>query len=113
LKENDNSVKTLALDLLYMITNESNIRSVVKELLNILLNLTEEDAEFTKELTNKICSIVEKYAPSRRWYVDTFIKILILAGNYVEEDSSSSLIHLIIGTPELQSYAIHKLFFSL
>lgn len=84
-----------------MITNETNVKGIVKELLNVLLSLTEEDADFTKELTNKICQIVEKYAPSRRWYIDTFIKILILAGNYVEEESSSSLIHLIIGTPEL------------
>lgn len=38
-----------------MITNETNVKSITKELLNILLNLTEEDAEFTKELTNKIC----------------------------------------------------------
>lgn len=30
-----------------MITNETNIRAVVKELLNILLNLTEEEADFT------------------------------------------------------------------
>lgn len=55
MKENDNSIKTLALDLLYVITNETNVKGIVKELLNVLLSLTEEDADFTKELTNKIC----------------------------------------------------------
>lgn len=55
LKENDNSIKTLALDLLYMITNESNVKTIVKELLNYLLDLNDEDAEFISELTNKIC----------------------------------------------------------
>lgn len=113
LKENDNSIKILAIDLLYMITNETNVKTIVKELLNHLLVLNEEDAEFLQELVNKVCQIVEKHAPSRRWYVDIMIKVLILAGNYVDEDSSASLIHLIIGTPELQSYAVHKLFFSL
>lgn len=90
----------MALDLLYMITNESNVKTVVKELLNHLLNLGDGD-DLTKELTNKICQIIEKYAPSRRWYIDTFIKVLILAGNFVSEESTSSLIHLVIGTPEL------------
>jgi AP-1 complex subunit gamma-1 len=112
LKENDSSIKTLALDLLYMIANESNVKQIVKELLNQLLNLNEE-SEFIQELTNKICAIVDRHAPSRRWYVDTMIKVLILSGNFVSEDSTSSLIHLIAGTPELQSYAVHKLFFSL
>ena len=46
LKENDTSIKALALDLVYLICNESNVKSVVKELLNHLLNLPEED-EFT------------------------------------------------------------------
>ena len=57
--------------------------------------------------------MVEKYAPSRRWYIDILIKVLILAGNFVAEENSAALIHLIVGTPELQSYAVHKLFFSL
>lgn len=112
LKENDSSIKTLALDLIYMITNESNVKSIIKELLNQLLNLTDE-SEFIQELTNKICVIVSAHAPNRRWYIDTLIRVLILAGNYVQEDHTSSLIHLISGTPELQSYAVHKLFFSL
>ena len=44
---------------------------------------------------------MDKYAPSRRWYVDTLIKVLVLAGNYVNEESTSSFIHLVTGTPEL------------
>lgn len=46
LKENDNSIKILAIDLLYLITNEINVKTIVKELLNHLLVLNEEDAEF-------------------------------------------------------------------
>ena len=38
LKENeDNYIKKLALDLVYLIINKKNIKSVVKELLNILI----------------------------------------------------------------------------
>jgi AP-1 complex subunit gamma-1 len=64
-------------------------------------------------LTLKICSSVEKYSPDRRWHVDTIIKVLTLAGNYVQDESLYSLLHLISATPQLQTYAAHKIFFSL
>ena len=38
--------------MLYKITNAQNVRTVIKELLNYLLLA---DAEFKKELANKIC----------------------------------------------------------
>lgn len=69
MKESDISVKQLALDLIYIITTEQNVKVVVKELLNYLLKVTEEP--FLKELTNKICGIVDKHSPNRRWQVDT------------------------------------------
>ena len=46
LKENDTSIKALALDLIYLVSNESNVKNIIKELLNHLLSLTEDD-DFT------------------------------------------------------------------
>lgn len=40
-----------------MITNESNIKSIVKELLNYLISVN--DSDLLKELTLKICAIVD------------------------------------------------------
>jgi len=110
LRENDMSIKKLALDVLYLITNEKNIESIVKEMLNYIL---EAEPEFLQDLTLKICSSVEKYSPDRRWHIDTIIKVLTLAGNYVKDESIYSLLHLIAATPQLQNYAVHKIFFSL
>jgi AP-1 complex subunit gamma-1 len=110
LKENDISIKKLALDLLHLITNEKNIESIVKEMLNYILV---SEADFLQELTLKICNSVERYAPNRRWHVDTIIKVLTLAGNHVKDESVNSLIHIISATPELQAYCVNKLFFSL
>jgi hypothetical protein len=45
-------IKIKALDLLYKITNATNVKSIVKELTNYLISA---DAEFKKELANKIC----------------------------------------------------------
>jgi len=52
LKENeDNYIKKLALDLVYLIINKKNIKSVVKELLNILIV---SDAGIMQDLTLKV-----------------------------------------------------------
>ena len=60
----------------------------------------------------KICLIVEKHSESRRWQFDTILKVLVLADQAVKEDTSKSLVHLIMSTPELQKYCLAKLFFS-
>lgn len=38
---------------------------------------------------------------------------MTLAGNYIKEESTNNMIHLICMSPELQSYSVHKLYFSL
>lgn len=42
LYENDNLIKNMAIDLLYLIAEEDNSASIVKELLNNLLSATDE-----------------------------------------------------------------------
>ena len=46
----------MALDLLYVIAAPDNSPAIVKDLLNVLLNASDE--EFIKELALKICLIV-------------------------------------------------------
>lgn len=77
LKENDLSIKQLALNLVYLISNESNVKSIIKELLNYLLQVS--DADFMKELTLKICAIIDKHSPNRRWHIDTVINYFSLS----------------------------------
>lgn len=76
-------IKKQALDLIYKITNGSNVKSVVKELNNYLLTA---DNEFKKELSNKICQICEKYAPNKKWHVDTVVKVLSLTEAHTREE---------------------------
>jgi AP-1 complex subunit gamma-1 len=52
LKDHDMQIKVKALDLLYKITNATNVKSIVKELTNYIISA---DTEFKKELANKIC----------------------------------------------------------
>lgn len=110
LKDNDVSVKRRALDLTYLIINNSNIKHIVKECLNFLLVA---ENEFKLELTTKITLSLEKYSPSIKWQIDTLIKMLSLSGNYVSEESISSILNLIVSTSELQLYTIHKIFIAM
>ena len=110
LKDNDVSVKRRALDLTYVIINTSNIKVIVKELLNFLLVA---ENEFKLELTTKLTQSLEKYSPSIKWQIDTLIKMLTLSANYVSEESISSIINLVVSASELQIYAIHKLYIAM
>lgn len=110
LKDTDVSVKRRALDLTYVIINQSNIKQIVKECLNFLLVA---ENEFKLELTTKITQSMQRFSPSIKWQIDTYIKMLTLSGNYVSDESISSIINLIVSTPDLQIYSAHKLFIAM
>ena len=110
LNSHDLVIKKQALDLIYKITNGTNVKSIVKELINYLLVA---DAEFKKELSNKICQICEKYAPSKKWQIDTIIKVLTLSEHHVREEYISQAITVIATTPALHNYCVAKVFFAM
>jgi len=62
LKDPDLVIKKEALDLIYQICKNTNVKSIVKELLNFLLTA---EKEFKEDLANKICMAVEKYSPTK------------------------------------------------
>ena len=68
------------------------------------------DNEFKKELSNKICQMCEKYAPTRKWHIDTVVKVLTLSEHHVRQDYISQLITVIATTPELHGYSVSLVF---
>jgi AP-1 complex subunit gamma-1 len=87
--------------------SEQNIRALAKEMLNYL---TVCDPEFEPDLTEKLCGLISKWAPSRKWHVDTMVRVLIIAGNSVPPSVLPALVQLISSAPELQIYAVHKFY---
>lgn len=71
----DISIRRRALDLIYALVTKNNVRALVKELLNYLV-LATGDKEFKSDLTDKICTVVDRFAPDRRWHIDTVIRVL-------------------------------------
>ncbi|KAL7659905.1 clathrin associated protein complex large subunit [Aspergillus niger] len=110
LRDPDISIRRRALDLSFMLINESNVRVLVRELLAFL---EVADNEFKPAMTTQIGIAADRYAPNKRWHVDTILRVLKLAGAYVKEQILSSFVRLIATTPELQTYSVQKLYLSL
>lgn len=110
LRDGDISIRKRALELSYALINEQNVRILVRELLAFL---EVADDEFKLGMTTQISLAAERFAPNKRWHIDTFLRVLKLAGNFVREEILSSFIRLVAHTPELQAYTASKLFLAL
>ena len=110
LRDPDISIRRRALDLSFTLINEGNVRVLVRELLAFL---EVADNEFKPTMTSQIGIAADRYAPSKRWHIDTMLRALTLAGNYVKEPILSSFVRLIATTPDLQTYAVQKLYANL
>ncbi|PWY97200.1 Clathrin/coatomer adaptor, adaptin-like protein [Testicularia cyperi] len=87
LRDGDISIRRRALELSYALINESNVRVLTRELLSFL---EVADNEFKLGMTTQICLAAEKFAPNKRWHIDTVLRVLKLAGNYVREEILSA-----------------------
>ena len=107
LRDPDISIRRRALDLSFTLINEGNVRVLIRELLAFL---EVADTEFKPIMTSQIGVAADRFAPNKRWHVDTMLRVLKLAGNFVKEQILSSFVRLIATTPELQTYSVQKLY---
>ncbi|XP_022978311.1 AP-1 complex subunit gamma-2-like isoform X2 [Cucurbita maxima] len=106
-KDSDASIRKRALDLVYLLVNESNVKPLTKELIDFL---EVADQEFKGDLTAKICSIVAKYSPEKIWYIDQMLKVLSEAGNFVKDEVWHALIVVISNASDLHGYTVRTLY---
>ncbi len=107
IRDPDISIRRRALDLSFTLINEGNVRVLIRELLAFL---EVADNEFKPIMTSQIGVAADRFAPTKRWHVDTMLRVLKLAGNYVKEQILSSFVRLIATTPDLQTYSVQKLY---
>ncbi|KNZ74565.1 AP-1 complex subunit gamma-1 [Termitomyces sp. J132] len=110
LRDGDISIRRRALELSYALINEQNVRVLIRELLAFL---EVADDEFKLGMTTQVCLAAERFAPNKRWHIDTVLRVLKLAGNFVREEILSAFIRLVAHTPELQAYTTSKLYAAL
>ncbi|KAK9362622.1 adaptin N terminal region-domain-containing protein [Lipomyces starkeyi] len=107
LHDADISIRRRALELSFDLINDQNVRVLVREL---LVFLETADTEFKANMTVQICVAADKYAPNKRWHIDTVLRVLKLAGNYISEQIISQFIALVSNTPNMQLYTVQKLY---
>ncbi|KAK4942786.1 clathrin associated protein complex large subunit [Elasticomyces elasticus] len=110
LRDPDISIRRRALDLSFTLIREDNVRVLIRELLAFL---EVADNEFKSVITTQIGIAADRYAPNKRWHIDTMLRVVKLAGNYVKEQIMSSFIRLIATSPDQQTYSVQKLYAAL
>ncbi|CAI8587618.1 unnamed protein product [Vicia faba] len=106
-KDLDASIRKRALELVYVLVNETNVKPLVKELVDYL---EVSDLDFRGDLTTKICSIVAKFSPDKIWYIDQMLKVLSEAGNFVNDEVWYALIVVISNASDLHGYTVRALY---
>mmetsp|Transcript_434 Transcript_434/g.1115 ORF Transcript_434/g.1115 Transcript_434/m.1115 type:complete len:863 (+) Transcript_434:107-2695(+) len=109
-KDADVSIRRRALELVYGLVNEGNIRMLARELLDYL---AVSDADFKPDLTSKICTLIQRFAPDRRWQIDSLLQVMVQAGAHVKDEVCRSFIVLITNAPGLHAYSVRSLYRSL
>jgi AP-4 complex subunit epsilon-1 len=93
LEDKDDTLLRKTLDLLYRMTNPVNVEFITDRLLHFLRGST--DPYLKKDLTGKICTIAERYAPNNGWYVRTVTELFKIAGDLVDPAVAQNLMSLV------------------
>lgn len=74
LKDPDVTIRKRAMELSFALVNTQNIRTMMKELLTFL---EKSDNEFKVPCSSSIVISAERYAPNKKWHLDTLLKVLV------------------------------------
>jgi len=105
--ERDVSVRQRAVDLLYVMCDNTNATEITAEMLDYLKTA---DFEIREELVLKIAILAEKYATDYSWYVDTILELIRVGGDFVGEEVWYRVIQVIINRDDIQGYAAKTVF---
>ena len=110
LKDADISIRRRALALLFSLCNKEIAGEIVKELLSTLAMC---DWQFRDELVLKTAILAERYAPDLRWFVDTVVSLISIAGDNVSDDVWHRVVQVVTNNDDLQKYAASKFYHAL
>lgn len=93
LEDPDETLQRKTLDLLYRMTNPVNVEFITEKLVHFLSGTT--DLFLKKVLTDRICSVAERYAPSNAWYIQSITKLFEVSGDMVKPEVAQNLMSLL------------------
>lgn len=105
LHEEDPSIRRRALELVIAIVQLSNVEELAQDLLQYLVEIT--DKEERRDMVSKITSLVQQFAPSAIWQVDTLLAVLKLSGGEANDEVVSTLVEVVSHeSDQLASYTV-------
>ncbi|KAL0602803.1 AP-1 complex subunit gamma-like 2 [Plecturocebus cupreus] len=107
LQETDASLSRRALELSLALVNGSNVRAMMQELQAFLESCP---PDLRADCASGILLAAERFAPTKRWHIDTILHVLTTAGTHVRDDAVANLTQLIGGAQELHAYSVHRLY---
>ncbi|XP_069341633.1 AP-1 complex subunit gamma-like 2 isoform X2 [Eulemur rufifrons] len=110
LQETDASLSRRALELSLALVNSSNVRAMTRELQAFLESCP---PDLRADCASGILLAAERFAPTKRWHMDTILHVLTTAGTYVRDDAVANLTQLIAGAQELHAYSVRRLYSAL
>lgn len=93
LEDPDDTLKLKTLELLYRMTQSSNVEIVVQKLIQYLKTCSDE--HITTDICSKVTELAERFAPERFWYVETMFEMFEAAGEGVPTGAEQTLLQLI------------------
>ncbi|EDM14217.1 rCG23570, isoform CRA_a [Rattus norvegicus] len=110
LQEKDASLSRRALELSLALVNSSNVRAMMQELQAFLESCP---PDLRADCASGILLAAERFAPSKRWHIDTILHVLTTAGTHVRDDAVANLTQLIGEAEELHTYSVRRLYSAL
>lgn len=107
IRDDDDSIRRKALDLVFVLVNPRNSKDIITELVEYLKVC---DSSFRKELTDKACILIQKISPEPLWYIDLLLVIISECGECVSEDACRALILTILNAEKYHKYACERFF---
>lgn len=96
-----------ALELSLALVNSSNVRAMMQELQAFLESCP---PDLRADCASGILLAAERFAPTKRWHIDTILHVLTTAGTHVRDDAVANLTQLIGGAQELHAYSVRRLY---
>ncbi|KAA0174753.1 hypothetical protein FNF27_03876 [Cafeteria roenbergensis] len=107
LRDADSSIRRRALDLVYALTDSTNILSMAGEMVNYAV-IAEKDERAA--VCARVASAARRFAPSMRWEADTLLVLIAVRGEAARRDVVRRLIYLVTAAPgdDTQASLAHK-----
>lgn len=90
----DDTLKLKTLELLHTMTNKDNVEAITEKMLEHL-QFAPKNSKIRKNLVKKIYLSVEKFSPSKRWFVKIMNKLYEMGADLITQDISNKFINVV------------------